>query len=415
MRYELQIALRYLRARRKTVFISITTLFTAIGVTIGVAALAVVLSVMNGLEASLRDRVLSLSPQIQILSAVGSITDYPTIVQTVDRNPMVSGSDPFVNGQAILSSTHGASGVLIRGIDPSLPSSTRDLSRYIDRGSLTGLHENDHAPPAPNQPGVLILGSGLAEKLKANVGDRLRAVVPIMASGNSSELSTVTADFIVGGTFTSGVQFIDRNVAFAPLQRVQAFLGRVGKVDGIQVHLKDLDNTTQVASQLRHEFPYPYRVRDWMEFNQAATAGLQMLKKVYSLVLLLLIGVAAFNLVATLIMVVMEKRKDIAVLMAMGSSQRSVRMIFVLKGLVVGSLGTVGGLVLGGIGCFVLKHYHFIHLQKDIFGMSTVPIQVAPVQFISIAIASIVLCTAATFYPARQAARQMPVEIIRYE
>src|SRR5690348_1880101 len=146
MRYELQIALRYLRARRKTVFISITTLFTAIGVTIGVAALAVVLSVMNGLEASLRDRVLSLSPQIQILSAVGSITDYPTIVQTVDRNPMVSGSDPFVNGQAILSSIHGASGVLIRGIDANLPSSTRDLSRYIDRGSLAGLRENDHAP-----------------------------------------------------------------------------------------------------------------------------------------------------------------------------------------------------------------------------------------------------------------------------
>jgi lipoprotein-releasing system permease protein len=409
MRYELKIALRYLRARRKTVFISITTIFTVAGVMLGVAALAIVLSVMNGLEASLRDRVLSLSPQIQILSVAGSIANYPAIRAQAEQVAGVSGADPFVNGQAILSSRNGASGALLRGIDLKNASATKDLRRFVEAGDLSALN----SPANPAQMG-LALGAGLAEKLKVRVGDQVRVVSPLMAA-NGSELTTSAANCQVRAIFNSGVSFIDRNVAFADLGQAQAFLGRQGKADGIEVHLRSLDATKEVSGRLKRLFPYPFRVRDWMEFNQAATAGLEMLRTVYSIVLLMLIGVAAFNLVATLIMVVMEKRKDIAVLMAMGASQTGIRSIFVFKGLVVGGIGTVAGLILGGAGCFVLAHYHFIHIQKDIFGMSTVPIKVLPEQFAVVAIASIVLCLLATFYPARQAARQLPVEIIRYE
>ncbi len=150
-----------------------------------------------------------------------------------------------------------------------------------------------------------------------------------------------------------------------------------------------------------------------MEFNEAAAAGFEMLKRVYALVLLMLIGVAAFNLVATLIMVVMEKRKDIAVLMSMGATPREVRLIFVLKGMIVGAFGTTAGLLLGAIGCFVLAHYHFIHIQKEIYGMSTLPVEMQPLNLALVAVASMLLCLVATFYPARQASRELPVEVFR--
>ncbi|MGH7918031.1 MAG: FtsX-like permease family protein, partial [Candidatus Binataceae bacterium] len=151
----------------------------------------------------------------------------------------------------------------------------------------------------------------------------------------------------------------------------------------------------------------------WMEFNQAAAAGFAMLKRVYAIVLLILIGVAAFNLVATLIMVVMEKRKDIAVLMAMGARRRDVRRIFILKGMIVGAAGTLAGLLLAAIACFTLTHYHFIHIPKKIYGISTLPISVTPLNFVVVALCSMALCLVATVYPARQAARELPVEVFR--
>ena len=414
MRYELQIALRYLRARRKDAFISITTVFTGVGVMLGVAALVVVLSVMGGFEESLRQRILTLTPQVQIQSLSGSITDYPKIQTEVDTLPDVVGSDPFIIGQAMVSSAHSISGVVVRGVEPKNAVVVSQLRNYIQQGSLASLAAESPVPAASTDSsnGAVAIGATLAEKLKVKVGDIVNVVAPI-TTGADSELSTRTGHFVIGAIFESGIAFIDRDLVFIGLANAQAFFGRSGKVDGIEVRLKNLDRTTLVTAQLRKLFGNPYRVSDWIEFNRAAAAGFALLKEVYSIVLLMLIAVAAFNLVATLIMVVMEKRKDIAVLMAMGATPHEVRLVFVLKGMIVGAAGTALGLILGALGCFLLARYQFIHIPKQIYGISTLPVAIEPVNYVLVAIASLVLCLLATIYPARQASRELPVEIFR--
>jgi lipoprotein-releasing system permease protein len=414
VRYELQIALRYLRARRRDAFISITTIFTAIGVMLGVAALVIVLAVMGGFEVSLRQRILSLTPQVEIQNFSGPISDYSAIGGRADRIAGIAGSDPFIVGQAMVSSTHGISGVIVRGVEPKSAVVVSQLRRYIQQGSLDRLAD---APPVAagaqaSADGIVAIGSTLADKLKVKVGDPLSVVAPI-TTGTDAELTTRTGHFVVGAIFESGIAFVDSDLIFMGLDKAQKFLGREGRVDGIELRLQNLDRTAMVTAQLRAMLGKNYRVSNWMEFNQAAAAGFEMLKRVYTLVLLMLIGVAAFNLVATLIMVVMEKRKDIAVLIAMGATPADVRRIFVIKGMIVGAAGTAAGQALGAIGCFLLARYHFIHIQKQIYGISTLPIDARPLTFAVIAAASLLLCWIAAVYPARQAAREMPVEVFR--
>jgi lipoprotein-releasing system permease protein len=415
VRYELKIALRYLRARRQDAFISVTTIFTAVGVMLGVGALVIVLAVMGGFEASLRQRILSLTPQVEIQSYNGAISDYPAIEARANSVPGVAGSDPFVIGQGMASSEHGISGVIARGVEPSSASVISKLSGYVQQGSLDALGEDYAASSAVSGQlldGGVALGSTLAEKLKLKTGDLISLVVPII-SGKTAQLATKTGHFRVTAIFESGIAFVDRNLVFIGLANAQKFFGREGRVDGIEVRLSALDQTDVVTAQLSTLLGKSYRVANWKEFDQAAAAGFEMLKRVYALVLLMLIGVAAFNLVATLIMAVMEKRKDVAVLRAMGATVADVRRVFVLKGLIVGGIGTAAGVVLGALGCWLLAHYHFIHIEKKIYGISTLPVDARPLSFAIVALASMILCWIAALYPARQAARQMPVEVFR--
>jgi lipoprotein-releasing system permease protein len=454
LRYELTIALRYLRARRKDAFISVTTLFTAVGVMIGVAALIVMLAVMSGFEANLRQRLLSLSPQVQVQSFTGAIADYGSVQARIGGVAGVAGSDPFIVGQGMISSARGISGVVVRGVEPDNPVVLSELGRYVAPAAIkeiaAGFTPAEDAPPngaaagkssrarsggppgaaaaGPAQPpaaggdateasrpgtvGGLLVGSALAAKLKVRAGDPVRLVAPII-SGSNGELSTRSGEFRVAGVFESGVQFIDSEVIFMGLGAAQNFFGRPQRADGIEVKLRNLDATLEVTAELRRTLGRDFRVTNWMEYDQAASAGFAMLKRVYALVLLLLIGVAAFNLVATLIMVVMEKRRDIAVLVAMGATPTEVRRIFQLKGLVVGGAGTAAGLVVGAATCFALARYQFIHIPARIYGISTLPIDAQPLSFVAVALASLVLCFVATIYPARQAARETPVEVFR--
>ncbi len=410
VRYELRIALRYLRARRKDAFISVTTLFTATGVMIGVAALTITLAVMGGFEHSLKERVLALSPQIQILSEQGSITDWTKIQKIANGVEGVSGSDPFLVGQAMLSSGRGVGGVVVRGIEPDNPVVRSEWSRYIVAGSLHDLTTGFKGARAPQ--GSVAIGVTLAHRLKVKVGDTVRMVAPILA-GSDQEITTKTGEFVVGAIFDSGMTYLDTNMAFADLPQAQNFFGRSGKVDGVDVHLTTLDATHRVTEALRRLLAAPYVVRNWVEYNQSASAGFAMLKRIYTLVLMLLIAVAAFNLIATLIMVVMEKRKDVAVLMAMGATRGAVRLIFVLKGLIVGAAGTIAGVLIGIGGCLALSHYQFIHIPRQIYGIATVPVSIHAINFVWVSIASILLCLLATLYPAQQASRGTPVEVFR--
>jgi lipoprotein-releasing system permease protein len=419
LRFELMIAMRYLRARRKDAFISITTLFTAVGVTIGVAALVVMLAVMSGFETNLRQRMLSLSPQVQVQSFGGAISSYADVQKRIDQTAGVAGSDPYIVGQGLISAAHGISGVVVRGVEPHNPVVIAQLQRYVDAASLRMLDgggspaagaSGAHPITAHPVPGLL-LGGTLADKLKVKPGDAVRIVAPII--GANSQLSTRSGDFRVAAIFNSGVQFIDSSVIFMGLATAQDFFGRLGKADGIEVKLHDLDQTTAVTDALRSMLGHSFRVSNWMEYDQAASAGFAMLKRVYAMVLLLLIGVAAFNLIATLIMVVMEKRKDIAVLLAMGATPAEVRWIFQLKGIIVGAAGTALGLLIGAVTCFALARYQFIRIPSKIYGISTLPIDAQPMSFLVVAIASMLLCYLATIYPAGQASRETPVEVFR--
>jgi lipoprotein-releasing system permease protein len=412
VRYELAIALRYLRARRKEAFISITTIFTAVGVMLGVAALVMVLAVMGGFEASLRQRILSLTPQVEIQGYNGAISDYAAIEARVNSVPGVAGSDPFIIGQGMASSARGISGVIIRGVEPSSASVFSKLHGYLQQGSLSSLGETPASVSAPRIGGTVALGSTLAQKLKIETGELISLVVPIV-TGKQAQLATETGRFKVTAIFESGIAFIDRNLIFVGLLNAQKFFGREGRVDGIEVRLTDLDRTDEVTADLKSLLGDHYRVTNWKDFDQAAAAGFEMLKRVYALVLLMLIGVAAFNLVATLIMVVMEKRKDVAVLRAMGATVADVRRVFVFKGLIVGGVGTAAGLLVGALGCWLLARYHFIHIEKKIYGISTLPVDAHLLSFVLVALASMMLCWIAALYPARQAARQMPVEVFR--
>jgi lipoprotein-releasing system permease protein len=414
VRYELKIALRYLRARRKEAFISVTTLFTAFGVMIGVAALTITLAVMSGFQQSIKERLLNMSPQVQIHSGEGSIAKYSEVEARVQTVAGVDGTDPFIYGEGMLSSGRGISGVIAFGIEPDNPLIEKKWGAYLSAGSLSRLLPDQPASPAGGaQAGVpaIAIGAALAEKLKVKIGDPVRMVAPLISADGS--LSTRTGDFVIGAIFQSGVDTTDSKMVLMALQQAQSFFGRGDRVDGIEVHLTDLNRTLAVSAALRTMLRRPYFIRNWMELNQSASAGFEMLKRVYSLVLFLLIGVAAFNLVATLIMVVMEKRKDIAVLIAMGATRRDVGRIFVLKGLTVGAAGTLAGEIVGAIGCYLLANYQIIHIPKEVYEMSTPPVAARPLDFALVALGSLALCLIATLYPARQAARAMPIEVFR--
>jgi lipoprotein-releasing system permease protein len=411
MRYELHIALRYLRARRKEAFISVTTVFTALGVMLGVAALTMTLSVMGGLEDSLRQRVLAVTPQIEVQSYGGAITNYPALLHQVRTIGGVTAADPFIVAQAMMSAAGGVRGVVVRGIDAASPGMIAKLGGYVRSGALSSLNPAaaGHAGE-PTPADSVAIGGALAERLKVKGGDTVRLVAPIVSG---AQLTTRTAQFRVGAVFESGIDFVDRDLVFMGLSAAQTFFGRPGQADGIELHLANLDDTVAITASLRRMLGQHYAVRNWIDFNHAASAGFALLKWVYSAVLLLLIGVAAFNLIATLIMVVMEKRRDIAVLMTMGASRSAIRLVFVLKGLIVGAAGTVAGLILSALGCFALARYHFIHIPKAVYGISTVPVQAAPLNFVLVAAASLALCLVATVYPARQASRETPAEVLR--
>src|SRR5271155_1862756 len=339
---------------------------------IGVAALTMTLSVMGGFEQSIKERVLNLSPQVQVLNSQGSIENYADIEKKVASVPGVNGAESYIIGQAMLSSGRGIGGVIVRGVEPNNPVVRQQWGRYMTAGGLDDLTHGYTIPangtlPAQSTAGVAI-GVSLAKKLKAKPGDAVRMVAPVIAPDGS--LSTKSGQFVVGAIFDSGMNIIDTNMVFMDLTHAQDFFGRPARVDAVDIHLANLDQTDAVTDAMRTLFPSPYHVRNWIEFNENAAAGFALLKLVYSLVLGMLIGVAAFNLVATLIMVVMEKRKDIAVLIAMGAKRRDVRLIFVMKGLIVGAAGTAAGLILGGVGCFAPARHQFLYIPPGNYRLS---------------------------------------------
>ncbi len=415
MRYELFIGLRYLRAKRREAFISLITIISTLGIAIGVMTLDITLAVMTGFEEDLRDRILGFNPHVSIWSYLGPLEGSDSVAAKARAVPGVATAEPFVYGQLMLTTPEHFAGVLVRGIRPSAAANP-DLVGRLRAGSIEQLDRRFAVPLQEGRgatvqlPGIIV-GSELARKLGVHVGD----AVSVASTGAGSSGVPRIRSFVVVGEFDSGMPDYDAGLAYVSLADAQRLYEMGDGVTGIEVKVSDLYRADAIARDIATALGSGYRVRDWMEANHNLFSALKLQKTVYFIVLLLIILVAAFTVLATLIMVVMEKRKDIAILKSMGAPRAAIARVFIFKGLVIGGLGTLIGNLGGYGGCWLLKHYQFIELPKDVFYVSTVPVTVYPQYFVAVTVAALLICLLATLYPARQAARLVPVDIIRYE
>jgi lipoprotein-releasing system permease protein len=402
----------------KESFVVLITLLSIVGVSMGVMALTITLSVMTGFEEDLRDRILGFNPHVLVMSHTGSVQDYPGVMERIYAIPGVTQAAPFVYGQVMISSGENVAGVLVRGILP-IPGGADELDRHLREGqvqALAVLHAvplNDGRGATVELPGI-ILGTELARQVDAKIGDPVTLVSPI-STPSAVGLVPRVKRFVYVGTFDSGMSEYDSGLAYINLTDAQHFFGLGDRVTGLDVRVKDLYQARVVAERIASTLGFPYRVRDWMEVNRNLFSALKLEKTVYFMVLLLIILVGAFTIVATLIMVVMEKRKDVAILKSMGATRAGIGRIFVFKGLVIGALGTAIGNLAGYAGCVALRRYHFIDLPPGVFYVSTVPVKMYAEYFAAVTVASMAICLLATIYPAFQAARLAPVDVIRYE
>lgn len=406
---EYYVGLKYLLAKRKQTFISIITFISVAGVAVGVSALIIVLAVMSGFERELKDRILGATAHVHVTSLDGSIADPAKVLEHVLAVEGVVAASPYLFSPVMLSSGAAATGGILRGVDLATVGTVTRLPRDIRGGRLEDLEQ----APAGGPPRV-ILGKELSANLGVAVGDIVEVLVP---GGNVTPLGAFPrlARFRVSGMFESGMYEYDSSFAYVSLAEAGRLLGISGRVTGIEVKVRDLYAAGTVASRIRERLGYPYWAKDWMQSNRNLFSALRLEKVVMFIILALIVMVAAFNIVSTLIMVVMDKTKDIAVLMTMGATRRTVRRIFALEGLLIGVVGTVGGILLGGVLCLLLARYRFIHLPSDVYYISTLPVDLSPGILLLVGVSSILICFLATFYPSRQASRIDPAEAIRYE
>lgn len=416
MNYEFFIGLRYLRARQRETFISLITVISVLGVMIGVMTLNVVMAVMTGFEETLRDRLLGINAHITLVKSGDQLKDHEKLLQEVVKQPGVVAASPAIYGQVMLTSGSRVTGVFVRGVDPDRANRVVDIQRYVKEGSLQALKQ-----PYPLRveertvllPG-LIVGKRLAGQLGAFVGTPVQVVSPL---GTPTAIGVIpkVRRFVVVGLFDSGMSEIDSTLAIMSLADAQKFFELDGAVTNLEIRVQDIYKAQEVANNIQRQIGFPYLTEDWSRLWPNLFSALRLEKTVYFLVLLLMVLIGAFNIISTLIMVVMEKRKDIAILQSMGATRDSIRKIFLIKGCIIGVVGTFLGVFLGYIICLLIERYQFIELPRDVFLISTVPVRIYFGNFLLVSLASLVVCLLASIYPARQAAKLDPVEIIRYE
>ena len=414
MQYEFFVGLRYLRARRSERFISLLTVIAVLGVMISVVTLNVVIAVMTGFEEVLRDRLLGLNSHILLVKPASYLTGYDGLARRLEKREDVTAAAPSLNGQIILTSGNRVSGAVVRGIDPDR--SHVEIDEYLKQGTLRDLTLRTPVQVDGRDltlPGIII-GDRLAEQLRVDKGDPVQAVSPV-GSPTAVGIIPRIRRFAVAGIFDSGMREYDSGLVFMGLADAQGFFGVADVATSIEITVADAAHARSIADNIQEAVGSGYRVEDWTRLWPNLFAALRLEKTVYFLVLLLMVLIAAFNIVSTLIMVVMEKRKDIAVLRSLGASRGGVRWIFLLNGWIIGAVGTLLGVVLGYLLARLIQTYQFIELPDDVFLVSTVPVSISPLYFALVGLASLAICCLASIYPARQAAKLHPVDVIRYE
>ena len=406
MSLEFFIARRYLKAKRKEGFISLITLLSIAGVTVGVMALVIVIAVMSGAETEFRNRILGVEPHVLVMDSSGRYNDLESVKGRIAAVDGVISVSPMVFTQTMIKTATGLSGAVIRGIDPrGRVSLIKGYTREEIARKLTP------SGPGGALPGI-ILGRDLAANIGVLEGDTLVLMAPGGVMSPVGHLPTLKR-FRVTGLFSSGMYEYDSSLAWMHLDEARKFIGGGHRVSALGVWVADVFAAASVKSALLEQLGYPYYARDWMEMNKNLFSALKLEKTAMFVILTLIILVAAFNITSALIMMVMEKTRDIAILKAMGATRTMIRNIFIFQGMMVGMTGTFLG-TLSGVGvCLVLKKYQFITLPAA-YPFSTLPVQLESFDVILIAVASLGLCFLSTLYPCRRAADMNPVEALRY-
>ena len=419
--FELFVARRYLTAKGKDTFLSVITLISIGGVTLGVTALVVVISVMNGFEIDLREKILGTTAHITVLH-VGreGITDYPEVAAEVERVEGVEAVAPFVFVEGILSSKHDSIGAVIRGVDMA---SHREISTIEDK-IVEGTMDFDVAKKSTLEPELggyvppddgIVLGVELARNLGVDLNDTVTLISPQVIWNPLAPVPPKMKNFRVVGIFDVGMFEFDSSLAYIDLKTAQEFLAIPRKVNGLEVRVADVFDAPAVSARINDALGLPYFARDWTVTHEQLWTMLALEKHTMFVILTLIILVAAFNVLSTLIMIVIEKTPEIGILKAMGATNGAVVRIFVLKGLIIGTVGTALGVVAGLGLCRILERYQFVKLPAEVYALRTLPVVVQPLDVLFICVVALAISVAATIYPAWRAARLEPVEAIQHE
>jgi lipoprotein-releasing system permease protein len=407
--YEIFISLRYLKTKKRYGTVSLNTFISIAGVVIGVATSIITLSVMTGFQGYFRDKILSAIPHIVVMEYSGmGVKDEKALQGKIDRVPHVVATTPFTISQAMLTSRDRVQGVVVRGIDPETEGKVTSLEKNTIEGSIRELKA-----PERKLPGIVI-GEDLARKFGAALGDTITMINPI---GEETAMGMVPKmkKFELVGIFDAGMYDYNTGFAYVSLPEAQKFFDMPGRVSGIEARVDEIYHADRIGDEIRSAVGYPYYTRNWIEMNKNFFSALKLEKIGMSLILIVIIIVASFNIVGTLTMIVMEKSREIAILKSMGAASRSIMRIFMFAGLVIGSVGTAIGALIGYGAVAIITRTGVISLPKDVYQVSHLPLSITGLDILFICMTALGISFLATLYPSWQAAKQDPVEVLRYE
>ena len=411
--YELFIGLRYTRAKRRNHFISFISMISMAGIALGVAALIVVLSVMNGFQKELRTRILGVASHVQVTGFDGTLKDWAAISQKVSNHPLVKAVAPFVNAQGLISNGQEVQGVMIRGIVPEEEDRVADIGRSMKEGDLKELR--------PGEFGI-VLGNELAQSIGARVGEKVVVIAPQGQVTPAGILPRIK-QFTLIGIFEVGMYEYDSGLALVRMEDAQRLYRLGDAVSGVRLRLDDLFMAPRVAQELNRTLPIGAHAADWTRSHANFFRAVAIEKRVMFIILLLIVAVAAFNIVSTLVMAVTDKLSDIAILRTLGATPTSILKIFMVQGSLIGVIGTLAGVVFGGLLAInidvvvpAIENTFGIHfLDPSVYYIKDLPSDLLWGDVITIALVSLALSLVATIYPSLRAARVNPAEALRYE